>query len=698
MTQPIRRPRRLLPVLTLGLALAWLPAGGPPAPAQQPPAAASETAGGLHTARFATVQGTVTVYLPDDLAAGDTLSGTVSYSPSGKTETEREKSLGTLRGYVVEVAGQPVPEGSGWQARIPDAAGPLIVRLRGASGRPTEVPIPVAPTPATSPAEFGIPAHGQAGRSLSIPGPFGGGTAGPRIEIGGREAPVLAQSPRQTVVLVPEDLAGPSTLRIEQGDSTAEGTVRILAVQLSADRIHLQRGERTTLHVEVRGLEGLAEPIPLHLTNQSPTVVQLEDGDSQTVTIEPSDVPSSGVLRLDRSVQSRRTGDFSITTNLARPRYASIPPQPVPIGAPPPEPCECESVTLAPDRDPKKAKAIFDAATKKLTVTFAYTAEMFCHGDRGDCTGRLQIASASGTGWWQRGPDPNVPGGFQWDADKSREFIRGEAVSPAAGTNGNFREITARCRTGRGATFREKDKKADYVFDLSGLRAGLDAVRGRITFELKTECNGKEVTRTAVLQVDTTVPAGDGQPQGLDPALSDFDGDGKLDHCACRAPRITLDAAKATAGLDKLGARHLLTLAIPYSAEIACEHPQGKEGDPCTGRFTVSASTPTLTWLVPAGRQPPQTILALGAPATLTPAEITCSGTCKSPPKPVPQPGTLTYRVGLLDTGSTKLSGSLEITVDPANTCGDSAKRTFKVELDTSKKQGEQVEISETGE
>jgi hypothetical protein len=69
----------------------------------------NETANGLNTTAFDTLEGTVTVNLPDDLAAGDTISGTVISEPKGKTGDEQAKNQDELSGYVVEVAQPETP-------------------------------------------------------------------------------------------------------------------------------------------------------------------------------------------------------------------------------------------------------------------------------------------------------------------------------------------------------------------------------------------------------------------------------------------------------------------------------------------------------------------------------------------------------------------------------------------------------------
>src|SRR5438445_2555584 len=52
----------------------------------------NEASSGLNTTSFDTLVGTVTVNLPDDLSAGDTISGTVISETKGKTSEEQAKN------------------------------------------------------------------------------------------------------------------------------------------------------------------------------------------------------------------------------------------------------------------------------------------------------------------------------------------------------------------------------------------------------------------------------------------------------------------------------------------------------------------------------------------------------------------------------------------------------------------------------
>jgi hypothetical protein len=70
------------------------------------------TANGLYTVKFDTPSGQLTVNLPDDMRAGDTISGTVIADPKGQTQEERTKNKAELQAYVVAIfpAHPPLPK------------------------------------------------------------------------------------------------------------------------------------------------------------------------------------------------------------------------------------------------------------------------------------------------------------------------------------------------------------------------------------------------------------------------------------------------------------------------------------------------------------------------------------------------------------------------------------------------------------
>jgi len=286
--------------------------GSPGAEAFQPSTA---SAWGLHTASFTSRQGTLTVHLPADVRAGDTISGVVLAEPAGATREERERNRSELTGMVVAVEEQPVPAGSGrgrWL--VPGTATALVVALRDSAGRTVKTtPIPMAKGPEQTLAGYAIPPIGQAGKPLPVVGPFDGDLATTKVTIGDRAAEVLAESPRGLVVKCPEDVSGPASVTVtKRGKEVARSQeFRSVTVRLSAPRTTLKAGESVQVSLDVGGLAGLRHPIEARLTNETPSA-RLEGGDRQAFTIQPADVREDGTFHAARLLTGSVPGGFAV--------------------------------------------------------------------------------------------------------------------------------------------------------------------------------------------------------------------------------------------------------------------------------------------------------------------------------------------------------------------------------------------------
>jgi hypothetical protein len=158
---------------------------------EEPKAAQQASLGGTLTVAIPTKSGPVMLTLPDDMRAGDTISGTVVHN-------EDLKSKDQLEGAVIDVYGK--------QHKLRDriltfvvpptvAAGSIPAILRDNSGSeiartqiPINQPAPVVPTNTSPtkvpPPNFQPPRIGQIGRPLSIPGNFDGEFGTTRIGTG----------------------------------------------------------------------------------------------------------------------------------------------------------------------------------------------------------------------------------------------------------------------------------------------------------------------------------------------------------------------------------------------------------------------------------------------------------------------------------------------------------------------------------
>jgi hypothetical protein len=278
-------------------------------------AVAGEVAGGLNTTTFETPRGKIYVNLPDDLSAGDTLSGTVVAQAEGEDEKTRTQNQGELAGYVVEIEKQQSSSTNRiLSLSIPTSISTTYLLLKDKKGKEVaRCELPVAPQPQTSSPtpEFGLPTLGQQGRSVAVTGVFDGDFKTTNLTVGGEEMEILAESPRKLVARNNSNKVGPSQLIIREQGRVATGSFRNVGLKLSALKLDLLRGEQTTLIVTVLGLEGIKAPVPLVLENKSPGVIAMGNGTVERISISPSQV-QGGTYTTERPLTGIQRGAFSI--------------------------------------------------------------------------------------------------------------------------------------------------------------------------------------------------------------------------------------------------------------------------------------------------------------------------------------------------------------------------------------------------
>lgn len=329
---------------------------------------------GLMTIALQAKRGQVKVTLPADIRAGDTISGTVvEYDARGNVAGTENKTRtsDTLEGAVIDINGQQHKLRDRILTFVVPAAGaavPMILRDRSGreiersqipvnqnatSGVPTHPSgdqpfVPPRPNnfPPTPLGNFQPPRIGQVGRELSIPGHFDGHAGTTNVSIGNRPAEFLAESPRSTFVRVPNNVpAEPTMLTVEEVSSlpgmAETQSVREqfkfnpVSVDLSADKLNLLRGEGTTLHVTLRGLEldDYEQLLVLELENLSPQTVHFAPKKAtQNPSRQSLDRPKgqsdilrkalksseaqNGVIRFDEDLRGIHPGAFTITATL----------------------------------------------------------------------------------------------------------------------------------------------------------------------------------------------------------------------------------------------------------------------------------------------------------------------------------------------------------------------------------------------
>ena len=342
-----------------------------------------ETSNGIQRVSFALPQGRVVVNLPDDMMAGDTISGTVVAEPKGQTSEERTKNLTELNGYVIELETPKKSDGTS----TPKVNAPISATPSPFTFKLPQVTTPTAPVTndfryltvsrmtdlgllafgkATVPIDvisesslrslrpisvenriYEVPTIGQQGRPIEIIGPFDGNIGNTRLMFGPAGSSIqdfekntenvtggfgllqpLAESPRKCVLTAPTNVTGPIELFVKDGQSQTTSPYRNVAVNLTAPKTNLLKGEHTELHVEVNGLQGITQPVPLTLTSNG--VITMEGGMYQPLLIQPSQVGADGRYTTTRGITGVQTGGWTSTATVVTQPFNIILRDPVP--------------------------------------------------------------------------------------------------------------------------------------------------------------------------------------------------------------------------------------------------------------------------------------------------------------------------------------------------------------------------------
>ena len=281
----------------------------------QEPMVSQAVLSGIVVTELRAPEGMVQVYLPTDMRAGDVITGTVVAEAKGTGE-EKTRNESVLNGYVIDVAGVPAArsndKSSCWirVSQLPSGGSPRIVLRSGE--KEYSAPLAIESDPDTVRPPFVIPEVSATGRPLTITGPFDGDATTTSVSVGGKSAPVICETPRGTVVQPDASFIGKKSVTVNEAGSTAEGTIFLPRLTLSATKTTLVRGETATLTVRVDGLEGAPSslyPIPVEVVNHTPQVINLAP--RTNFAIESADV-RGGVFTRTFQLTAVGSGSYNI--------------------------------------------------------------------------------------------------------------------------------------------------------------------------------------------------------------------------------------------------------------------------------------------------------------------------------------------------------------------------------------------------
>lgn len=297
------------------------------------------SAEGLHTVSFDLPAATVKVFLPDDMAAGDTISGTVIAEPKAGYVQDNSPNSETLTGVVVEVGDKQKVSVCDPCSTLRSFVMPHVLEQKGRlmnislvqpGKAPVTTSVPVQPSAAPLTWDPNMPPFAQTGRPATISGAFDGNSDNTQCTVGKQPAAILAESPRKAVFKTPTNILGPIKMSVNENGKTTTGEVRVLSVHLSSPKTNLKRGEKTNVHMEIKGLKGESRAVPFRIVTTG--TANTQGGNTQDITIMPNQVSATGSFVRDFTLTGTSTGVFSVTATVN-------PPNPVAGGQ---SNCKCE--------------------------------------------------------------------------------------------------------------------------------------------------------------------------------------------------------------------------------------------------------------------------------------------------------------------------------------------------------------------
>lgn len=293
----------------------------------------------MFKANFSSQQGTIKVYLPDDMAAGDMISGTVVAEPVGKNEKEKKKNLTELLKYSLGIAGQkfPVtPAAQNFSFNLPFTYRQLntpmeLLNVSGSKAAEINLPVqstqpvfPQIPSQTLTPASNVI-VKGQP-LALSSNGTFTSSSTFTVTDAAGKtvELKPLCTSPRNAVIQLPPDIQ-PGMLTVKSNNnSPATCKIRLIDIMVSAAKTNLQRGETSVLQTTIDpkitdkdSAEAMQIPImSLEIKNLNPNNVSMEGGDVQRIALPQGNRNDAASWNIQRTITGIKPGTFSVNVSL----------------------------------------------------------------------------------------------------------------------------------------------------------------------------------------------------------------------------------------------------------------------------------------------------------------------------------------------------------------------------------------------
>lgn len=197
------------------------------------------TEGNLNKARFDIGEGNLVMYLPSDMAVNERVSGSIEFEFKDLDESYNVSLSVEDYSLVIENRDVSLRERNfTFQVPYNLPAGVLNVSLKGTDGKDLgRAYFPVRLTAHNQyeheredTATYRIPPAARQGHPVIISGPFDGSYRTTRILVSGKEAEIIAQSPRTLVFKTPEGISGSANIVLVERDIQIARTFTVLTI------------------------------------------------------------------------------------------------------------------------------------------------------------------------------------------------------------------------------------------------------------------------------------------------------------------------------------------------------------------------------------------------------------------------------------------------------------------------------------
>ena len=264
------------------------------------------------------------LYLPDDIRPGDLISFSSKIIADGDKPKEINKNLASLNSNTISLGSHNFTPGtSGQKLNLSEQEFKnLSLLVKNTAGKTLyEAPIDLSNliVPLRASSTFALPTHALAGGPFRVTGPFDGNAENTKCTINNKEAVILAESPRQCIIEFPKDVKGSATITITEGGKTITQNINGVDYTIAAGKMNLLKGESTYIDVKISNLQNLQENATLSLENLTTGVVVMAGGNVQVIPILPESVSGVGTFYKRFTIQSLKTGTFTINVDLQLP-------------------------------------------------------------------------------------------------------------------------------------------------------------------------------------------------------------------------------------------------------------------------------------------------------------------------------------------------------------------------------------------